>query len=141
LYYWRGNAYLSNGKWKQSIADFDFYIKQKPNDPYGYHYRGFSKIMLDNIDEAIEDTQKSIDLNMKDIYLAFRNLGMIYIKLEDCEKARENFEYAIKLNSNDNFSKNKLETLDADCGESEEEEVVVNIQNRQSAGYIQHKKL
>lgn len=125
LYYWRGNAYLSNGKWKQSIADFDFYIKQKPNDPYGYHYRGFSKIMLDNIDEAIEDTQKSIDLNMKDIYLAFRNLGMIYIKLEDCEKARENFEYAIKLNSNDNFSKNKLETLSVDCGETEEEKVVV----------------
>ncbi|MCP9756639.1 hypothetical protein EGI26_15850 [Lacihabitans sp. CCS-44] len=125
LYYWRGNAYLSDGKWKQSVADFDYYIKQKPNDPYGYHYRGFSKIMLGNIDAAIEDTQKSIDLNMKDIYLAFRNLGMINIQLEDCEKARENFEYAIKLNSNDNFSKNKLETLSDDCGETEEEEVVV----------------
>ncbi len=132
LYYWRGNAYLSDGKWEQSIEDFDFYIKQKPNDPYGYHYRGFSKIMLGDIDSAIEDTQKSIDLNMKDIYLAFRNLGMINIKLEDCKKAKENFEYAIELNSNDNFSKNKLETLSGDCGKTEEEQVVVKKTPRYS---------
>lgn len=132
LYYWRGNAYLSDGKWEQSIEDFDFYIKQKPKDPYGYHYRGFSKIMLGDIDSAIEDTQKSIDLNMKDIYLAFRNLGMINIKLEDCKKAKENFEYAIELNSNDNFSKNKLETLSSDCGQAEEEQVVVKKTPRYS---------
>jgi tetratricopeptide (TPR) repeat protein len=125
LYYWRGNAYLSDGKWKQSIADFDYYIKQKPNDPYGYHYRGFSKIMLGNIDAAIEDTQKSIDLDMKDIYLAFRNLGMINIQLKDCKAAKENFELALEYNSKDIFSKNKLETLSRDCGETEEEEVVV----------------
>lgn len=125
LYYWRGNAYLSDGKWKQSITDFDYYIKQKPNDPYGYHYRGFSKIMLGNIDAAIEDTQKSIDLNMKDIYLAFRNLGMINIQLKDCKAAKENFDLALEYNPKDIFSKNKLETLSRDCGETEEEEVVI----------------
>ena len=125
LYYWRGNAYLSEGKWKQSIVDFTYYIKQKPNDPYGYHYRGFSNIMMGNLDAGIEDTQKSIDLNMKDMYLAFRNLGMINIKLEDCKKAKENFEYAIKLNPNDTYSKSKLETLSGDCGGTKEEEVVV----------------
>lgn len=125
LYYWRGNAYLSDGKWKLSVTDFDYYIKQKPNDPYGYHYRGFSKIMLGNIDAAIEDTQKSIDLNMKDIYLAFRNLGMINIQLKDCKAAKENFDLALEYNPKDIFSKSKLETLNRDCGETEEEEVVV----------------
>jgi tetratricopeptide (TPR) repeat protein len=119
LYYWRGSSYIGAEKWKQSILDFTFYIKQKPKDPYGYHYRGFSNIMLGNIEEAIEDTQESIDLNMKDIYLAFRNLGLINIKLEDCQEARENFELAIEYNPKDSFSKNKLETLSQDCGEPE----------------------
>ncbi|MCP9766442.1 hypothetical protein EGI22_00890 [Lacihabitans sp. LS3-19] len=115
LYYWRGNSYLSEGKWKQSIADFNYYIKQKPNDPYGYHYRGYSYIMMDNIEAGLNDTQKSIDLNMKDMYLAFRNLGVINTKLEDCKAAKENYEMAIYYNPNDNFSKSKLETLGRDC--------------------------
>lgn len=125
LYYWRGSAYLGAEKWKQSVSDFTYYIKQKPKDPYGYHYRGFSNIMLGNIEDAINDTQTSIDLDMKDMYLAFRNLGMINIKLEDCKTAKENFELAIKYNPKDNFSKNKLETLNRDCGK---EEVVKKMQ-------------
>jgi tetratricopeptide (TPR) repeat protein len=127
LYYWRGNAYLSSEKWGKSIEDFNYYIKQKPNDAYAYHYRGFSNIMSGKIDDAINDTQKSIDLNLKDIYLAFRNLGLIFTVLEDCEAAKENFEVALKYNAKDNFSKNKLETLSRDCGKVNQQEVVKNI--------------
>jgi tetratricopeptide (TPR) repeat protein len=127
LYYWRGNAYLSDGKWQQSIIDFDYYIQQKPKDPYGYHYRGYAHIMLDEIDEGLSDTQKSIDLDMKDMYLAFRNLGLLSTKLEDCAAAKENFESAIHYNPKDNFSKNKLESLSRDCkNANQKSEEIVN---------------
>ncbi|CAH0995950.1 hypothetical protein EMA8858_02078 [Emticicia aquatica] len=115
LYYWRGAAYTGLEKWQQSVLDYDRYLTNYPNDAYGYHYRAYAKIMTGNIKEAISDVTKSIDLKIKDLSLPYRNLGLIYSKLDDCNSSIESYKTALSINPNDNFSKQNLAYISNKC--------------------------
>lgn len=118
LYYWRGGANIWLEKWQESINDYDIYLQNYPNDAYGFHYRAYSKIMFGKVSEAIPDVRKSIELKIKDLYLAYRNLGLIYLKLNDCNASIESFKKAVSLNPNDTYSKQNIDYVSSTCNKT-----------------------
>lgn len=119
IYYWRGSTYLGLEKWDDAIKDFDLYLSQNPKDPYAYHYRGYAKAMSGKTMDALQDTKMTIELKIKDLYLPYRNLGIIYTNLDDCKGAKESYEKALSYKSDDTYSKNNLELLKVKCNKSE----------------------
>ena len=118
-FYWRGNAYLCLENWQEAIEDFDVYLGKFPSEAYGYHYRGYAKAMAGKSTDALQDTKKTIELKIKDLYLPYRNLGLIYTNLDDCKGAKESYEKALSYNSKDSFSKTNLEKLKEKCNKNE----------------------
>lgn len=71
-------------------------IKDEPDSPLPYSNRSYSNLRLGNTKEALKDINKSLILFPENSY-AFRNRALIYIKLNQFEKACIDIETAIKL--------------------------------------------
>lgn len=118
IYYWRAASYAGIEKWNESIADYDSYIKFYPNYAYAYHYRAYSKILAGKIKDALVDVKQSINLKIPELYLPYRNLGLIYSKLDDCTASIEAYKKALTFNPNDVFSKQNLDFVTSQCNKT-----------------------
>ncbi len=111
---------------KGAIIDEDHAISLYPTDHTFYNNRGFAKIQLELLNEALEDFKLSLKVNPNS--KAYANIGLVYIKMKLYSIAIYNFSQALVLKPTDPeilFYRgqcyeilNKLEDACNDCNKS-----------------------
>jgi tetratricopeptide (TPR) repeat protein len=95
-YNFRGNAYAALGDYENALNDYTKAIEVDPLLPHSYYNRGRIYSFLKKYSEALSDLQKSIELDSANFtYRANGNIGLIYHRQGDYQKALEAFEKAI----------------------------------------------
>ena len=91
---------LNEGKYKEAIEKFTGAITEDPENPIFYYYRGAAFEKTGDLDKAMEDYQKSVELK-PDFILPTANIGKIYAKKREHEKAIEFYKKAVELGDQD----------------------------------------
>jgi tetratricopeptide (TPR) repeat protein len=108
-----GFIYSKYNMHKEAIACFDSVINHRPNG-YAYNNRGYSKYMLGNLDDAMSDINKSLDLFPNNSY-AYRNRALVYLKSDKTKKACADLNKAIALGYTAQYGKEVDELLKKHC--------------------------
>ncbi len=96
--YARGTV-LRNMDWKDEITFFNSTLKYHPRNARLYLNLGNTYYERGEIDQAIEQYQKAININKK-YAVAYGNIGSAYLHKKDADKAEEYLTVAIKLKQN-----------------------------------------
>jgi len=91
---------LNEGKYEDAIEKFTGAITEDPENPIFYYYRGAAFEKTGDLDKAMEDYQKSVELK-PDFILPTANIGKIYAKKREFEKAIEFYKKAVELGDQD----------------------------------------
>ncbi len=93
----RGLCYLILKKYNLASKDFDDVAATKPDFAEAFHNRANLNIKNHNVDQAIRDYTKAIELNATAPNY-FENRGRAYLRTQQYSKAKEDFDQAIILN-------------------------------------------
>ncbi len=96
----KGVSLLNEGKYEEAIEKFTEAITEDPENPIFYYYRGATFEKTGDLDKAMEDYQKSVELKA-DFILPTANIGKIYAKKREHEKAIEFYKKAVELGDQD----------------------------------------
>jgi len=91
---------LNEGKFEEAFEKFTEVISEDPSNPLFYYYRGMAFEKTDDLEKALEDYQKSVELK-PDFVLPISSVGKIYAKQKDFEKAIEFYKRAVELGDQD----------------------------------------
>ena len=97
IYNDRAVCYFHQGRKRDALADLDYAVQLQPNYGYRYASRAYLKSALKDIDGAIADYQKAVELDPEDA-IALNNLGLLEEQLGYMQKAQERFTQADALN-------------------------------------------
>ncbi|MDZ4877658.1 MAG: Photosystem I assembly protein Ycf3 [Chroococcidiopsis cubana SAG 39.79] len=98
------------GRGKEAIENYDQAIKLNPNFARAYYKRGLTNVKQGrvNVDreqynKALDDYQRAQRLDVRYTNSAefYNGLGVVYLNLEEFQKAISNFKNAIKINPKD----------------------------------------
>lgn len=87
-----------SGDYTGAVADYNKFIalNTSSNNSFAYSNRGYSKYKLNRFSDAIDDIEKSIQLDPENSY-AYKNLALVYIALDKLELACSNLSKASSL--------------------------------------------
>jgi tetratricopeptide (TPR) repeat protein len=111
---YRGMAYTRTGKLKEAIADHQKLIEVKPNDPYAYIVCASLLTEAGKDEEAIGVYDNVLEIGGKSAENARFNRGKAYMRLNQKDMAKGDFEYLAKNAENPKIleeSKSNLERL------------------------------
>jgi len=98
----RGSAYLALGNYEQALDDYTKATELDSTFPHSFYNRGRLLGILQRYDEALEDLQQAIQLAPLEFgYRANGNIGLIYYKMGEYDKALEAFEKSISYNQDE----------------------------------------
>ena len=90
----RGTAKAHKGDHDSAIDDYDRAIAIDPNNNAAlYDNRGVAKLSIGDYDGAIDDCSRAIELEPGEA-LAYRNRGMIWLRLSEWDNAKADFTVA-----------------------------------------------
>ncbi|MFT4033111.1 MAG: tetratricopeptide repeat protein [Siphonobacter sp.] len=92
----RGNEQLLFQNYSQAIYFYSEAIKKKPEFPEALTNRGLAYIEEGKTDKALEDLDKSLQINNK-LGSTYQVRGQLYTALNDFNKARTDLEQAVKI--------------------------------------------
>lgn len=101
VYTQRAHAYTNLGKYDEAINDYSMVIKNSDEDDliaYAYFQRGWIKEYLKNDRGALQDYNRSIELDSTNSSV-YRQRGTIYLRLKYPEKAKDDFEYILNIDT------------------------------------------
>lgn len=100
----RGLSYYYAKLPLKAIEAFTSMIRRLSNHAMGYFYRGLSSYMNKNFKLAVNDLERSTELEPS--YTSFYNLGLSQLNLGDFEGAIKSFTECIRLDTKDKSSYN-----------------------------------
>lgn len=124
----RGVTYLHLNNREASFADFNLALEMQPNYSFRYASRGYAKNFFGDIDGAIEDYEKAVELDPDDA-VAHNNLGLLLEQKGYKAKAEKRFEQADKLSKMENELYSVMDELEKG---SEEKAENIPIEENQS---------
>jgi tetratricopeptide (TPR) repeat protein len=83
-------------QWEQAIELYSKAIDAEPDRPEFYFQRAIAFDMLDRVDEAIADYERTLQL-VPDYYLAMEYLAKLYVARGEHERALDLYDAALKL--------------------------------------------
>jgi tetratricopeptide (TPR) repeat protein len=96
VYRYRGIVRTYQGNYQQAIADFDIVLAAHPEDAMTINSRGIARFNMGDEQGALEDYTRAAQLLPR--FEVFSNLGETYSARKEYQKAKENFDQAIRLN-------------------------------------------
>lgn len=87
---------LEEGKYEDAVREFSEGISHDQSNPMLYFYRGLSQENSGNIDGALADYQKAIELK-PDFMLPYSRSGKIYARQQSYEKASDLYQKSVEL--------------------------------------------
>ncbi len=114
IFFYKGRAKSSLGKYEEAIEDYSKAIERNPQFIRAYYNRGVTNRNLRRDEEAIKDYSKAIELDPQ-FTVAYNNRGLSKHDLGKYQEAIKDYDKAIAINSqpavaynNRGLSKNKL---------------------------------
>jgi tetratricopeptide (TPR) repeat protein len=102
-------------KYEESISYLNKGIKlSKDDNAYMYNNRGYAKLMLNDLDGAMKDINKSIKLYPGNSY-AYKNRALVYLQKSDKLKACEDLSKALKLKYTERYGNEVEDLVDKNC--------------------------
>ena len=131
---------LNEGKYEEAIKKFTGAITEDPKNPIFYYYRGAAFEKTGDLDKAMEDYQKSVELK-PDFILPTANIGKIYAKKREHEKAIEFYKKAVELGDQDATNYYNYGVCLMNLGKNEQAKVVleklISLDENYSDAYYQ----
>jgi tetratricopeptide (TPR) repeat protein len=103
------------GKHEEAVLIYDEVLKVEVN-PLAYNNRGYAKLQLGKLEEALEDINTSIKFYPTNAY-AFKNRALVYIELKDKEKACQDLEKANELGFSVTYGREVNDLIEEHCKE------------------------
>jgi tetratricopeptide (TPR) repeat protein len=97
LFYQRGYAFFTKGRFDRAIADFSRAVELYPSFDKAYMMLGASYGEVGLLDKAIENSSKAIMIN-PDAYMAYNDRAVVYLLTRQYDNALGDFNKAIELN-------------------------------------------
>ncbi len=85
-----------NNKQDEASLKFNLALSIEPNNPYRYSSRAFFKDRLGDLEGAIKDYEKAIELDPEDA-IALNNKGLVEEKMGYQDKAKQSFDKSNEL--------------------------------------------
>jgi len=92
---YRGGALYYSGKPERAMEDYDQAIKLDPYYAHAYNNRCWSGAVLGRTEQAAADCSKVLKLN--NVANTFENLGFIYLKRGEFDRAIAEYEAGLRL--------------------------------------------
>ena len=118
----RGVAYLNLSQKKECFEDLNKALQLQPDYAYRYACRAFAKKHFGDLDGAIIDYEKAVELDPEDT-IAHNNLGLLLEQKGYQKKAQERFDKADKLSKLEDNLLNVIDVLDEKNSLDEKPEV------------------
>lgn len=96
--YEKANILDNAGRTQEAIKTMSDYIANTPDEPAGYHQRGWFKDHSGDIEGALEDYTMAITLQPNEAY-AYLNRGVLYRLKGENDKAESDFKQVVRLDS------------------------------------------
>ena len=96
----QGMELFRAAKWEDAVREFSSAISKDPSNPLLYFYRGLSQENNGQVNAALADYQKAIELK-PDFILPYSRSGKIHARQQDQEKAGEFYKKAVELGDQD----------------------------------------
>ncbi|HEX73700.1 MAG TPA: tetratricopeptide repeat protein [Dehalococcoidia bacterium] len=96
----RGNFYCDQGKYEEALANYNWSLELRPDDPATLNNRGVTYAKLGRYDDALADFNRSLELTT-DHPNTLANRGAAYVKLERYEEALANLNRSLELKPDD----------------------------------------
>ena len=89
---------MRSGLYEQAVKDYDLYYLLSGGNVYDdfYYYREQAKFRAGNLEEALKDIDKAIQINGT-AALYYAEKASVYLRMQDLPKAQENAEKAIEV--------------------------------------------
>tara|TARA_B110000467_G_scaffold147940_1_gene153413 strand:- start:485 stop:1747 length:1263 start_codon:yes stop_codon:yes gene_type:complete len=104
VFLYRGLAHATSKDFKNTIQDLTIFLALTPgyhqNKPEAILQRGIARYYEGNLNTTINDLNEVLK-RKPDHWLAYRLLGLVYLKKENYSKALKNFNIAIEHGDND----------------------------------------
>jgi len=91
----KGIKQIEQGDFSSAIATFSQGIEQDENNPVVHYYRGFSHERNGELEAALPDYLKAVELQ-SDFVLALSRIGIVYAKQNNYAKAAEYYKQAVE---------------------------------------------
>jgi len=95
VYRYRGLVRSAQGKYPEALADYNIVLASRPNDTPTIHSRGLTRFLSGDEQGALEDYTRAAQLGQYPE--SYNNLGELYYKWRDYQKAKQNFDQAVQL--------------------------------------------
>ncbi len=112
----RAVAYLHAKEKVKCFADFDAALKLQPTYSYRYASRAFAKNNFGDIDGAIEDYEKAVELDPNDA-IAHNNLGLLLEQKGYKNASEERFKRADKLSKDEDHLLEMMDDMEMNKAE------------------------
>lgn len=96
----RGNAYHSENREDEAIADFNRALALKPDDGHAYYNRALSFVSLGRIDAAKSDFALALQF-LKDDADVYAHRGVLHLRTREFAQAADDFSALIQLRPGD----------------------------------------
>merc|ERR1719414_831094 len=128
-----GNDLYLNKKYEEAIAKFNEALNICPlcfseDQAIFYSNRAAAKSSLGNLDDAIEDCNKAIDLDSKYLKVILRR-AKLYDKLDKCYEALKDYQRVLELDPNHRESYSRIMPLEMRIKEKMKAEMLSNLKN------------
>lgn len=130
----RAVAYLHLNEKEKCYADFDLALSLQPNYGYRYASRAFAKNHFGDVDGAVEDYEKAVEMDPDDA-VAQNNLGLLLEQKGYKNAAEERFNRADKLSKEEDHLLEIMDDLDNEKSAEvigTKEEIDPNIQRQKN---------
>lgn len=87
-------------KWEDAVREFSEGITEDQANPLLFYYRGLAQENNGNVEEAVSDYQKTIELK-PDFMLPYSRAAKIYARQQNYEKASEFYQKSVELGDQD----------------------------------------
>ncbi len=98
----RGFLYIHLKNNELAMEDFDLCVELQPTYGYRYSARAYAKSYFGQLEEAILDYLKAIELDEKD-WVSHQNLGILWQKQKNLIEAERHFKWADEIQGKTNF--------------------------------------
>jgi tetratricopeptide (TPR) repeat protein len=107
-----GTHAMTEGRWDDAVAVFTGIIARDPDFAEGWNKRATVYFLMGAFEKSLADCDEVMKRNPYH-YGALSGYGMIYMRLEEPERALEYFEQALRVNPNMAEVRNTVELLRA----------------------------
>lgn len=90
---------LDSSNYQDSLLVADQMIQLEPRNSYGYVAKGNALKSLYRLSEAVDNYKQSVELNNKERFIGYRQIGSVYVMLGDFDSAVKYFNKAINDNN------------------------------------------